>query len=435
MELHMPVKLAYKLNHRVLFPGPIELQSVQNTTSIFHESTAAALRFYANNGYPTFSDTADFLDVILAWWKLVNAKSTFKGIQKRDPQRDAITHENLVEKTSFLRAFVQWLSEWESSCGDAGLSKETFQAAKHSSESLASIAEHVIQERQFQYFLPGKCQSDKIEGKFGQYRQMNGGNLFASVLQFLESERTLRIKNLAKLELTNAEIKEIFSDSCQEHQQQEQKIIAQILDSLSTDNSIPLFPSIPEFDQNALFYVAGCFTRQISKAMKCESCKDLSLSKLVCCEPNPAEIESIQSSENFLSQVDRGGLTIPSQMMFISTVQAWQFYNQIMADSSLSQLLHSPNVSSRNIFVSSFIQYLDRFENTRLAFIDQTCDLGHSVDKILTVISKKCFNIFSKNYISVINSEIHASRKRQNNDNSKRDNSLIKAAKLQSNSI
>ena len=46
MELHMPVKLAHKLNHRVLFPGPIEKQSVKNTNSIFHESTLAALRFY-----------------------------------------------------------------------------------------------------------------------------------------------------------------------------------------------------------------------------------------------------------------------------------------------------------------------------------------------------------------------------------------------------
>ena len=34
---------------------------------------------------------------------LVEVKSTFKGIQKRDPQRDAITHENLVVRKFHLK--------------------------------------------------------------------------------------------------------------------------------------------------------------------------------------------------------------------------------------------------------------------------------------------------------------------------------------------
>jgi hypothetical protein len=33
MELHMPVRMAHKLNHRVLYPGPIERQSVQVSIS------------------------------------------------------------------------------------------------------------------------------------------------------------------------------------------------------------------------------------------------------------------------------------------------------------------------------------------------------------------------------------------------------------------
>ena len=52
MELLMPVKLAHKLNHRVVRPGPIERQSVLLTHAVFHESTIEALKFYGQRGYP-----------------------------------------------------------------------------------------------------------------------------------------------------------------------------------------------------------------------------------------------------------------------------------------------------------------------------------------------------------------------------------------------
>ena len=210
----MPVKLAYKLTHRVLFPGPIERQSVQLTSAVFTESTVEALKYYSRRGHPEFSETASFISLVLQWWKLVNSKSTFLSTKKRDSDREAVTKENLVEKTSFLRGFVDWLSIWEAqSCPEKRLSTETFQAAKHSSESLASIFEYLVEEAGLSYVLPIKFQNDKIEGRFGKLRQMCGGNLFASVRQFLESERSIKMMNLAHLNLEVADIDDIFVDA------------------------------------------------------------------------------------------------------------------------------------------------------------------------------------------------------------------------------
>ena len=92
------------------------------------------------------------------------------------------------------------------------LSRETFMCSKHTSAALASLSEYLIKERGFDYFLTGKAQSDKIENRFGKSRQMSGGNLYASVRQFLESDRILKIKNLASLSKTMSEIKDIFSE-------------------------------------------------------------------------------------------------------------------------------------------------------------------------------------------------------------------------------
>jgi hypothetical protein len=137
----------------------------------------------------------------------------FKNIisckKKRDPDCEIITPQNIVEKTSFLRGFSNWLV----SCGREGsgskhcISKETMHCAKQTCEAIASLSEYLIHEKNFKIFLPGKCQSDKIEGRFGKYRQMNGGNLYASVRQILEAERTIRVKNLVKLNLELSKIR------------------------------------------------------------------------------------------------------------------------------------------------------------------------------------------------------------------------------------
>ena len=422
-ELLMPVKLAYKLTHRVLFPGPIERQSVQLTSAVFTESTVEALKYYSRRGHPEFSETASFISLVLQWWKLVNSKSTFLSTKKRDSDREAVTKENLVEKTSFLRGFVDWLSIWEAqSCPEKRLSTETFQAAKHSSESLASIFEYLVEEAGLSYVLPIKFQNEKIEGRFGKLRQMCGGNLFASVRQFLESERSIKMMNLAHLNLEVADIDDIFVDAKNSADRNVSEASAQVLLELKIETEISLEPEILLSDKDALLYVSGCFARHVAKAASCQNCKNLILKQ---------DLE-LSSGENdsFIAQVNRGGLTYPSELVFVICTHAWAFYTEVMKNPKTKKIIIT-NTSSRKVFTQSFIGYLNSSEDTRLAFVELCCEDGHCFDKHLSKFANKCFNIFSKNYVSVLNSKIHQGRKRIQNE-SKRDPSLMKSLKLQS---
>ena len=270
----MTVKMAHKLNNRVINPSNIERQSAMLTTAIFHESTINALKFYSQQGRPDFMETAEFLTIVLNWWKMVNVKSKFLAKQKRDEFREVVSKENLVNKTSFLRSFVDWLEQWEFNGQDNFFkpSKDSFQCLKQTTEGLASLCEYLILDKKVQYVLLGKIQSDRFEGRFGKLRQMSGGNIFASVKQFLESECSLKLKNLAELDLSLSEMRDLFQDSDDEHTFKATKASNDLVQALAIPRAIP--SSI----ENVLFYVAGYISRSIKNQLNCASCKNLLVS-------------------------------------------------------------------------------------------------------------------------------------------------------------
>ncbi len=384
------------------------------------------------------------MEVILSWWKSVNVKSKFLSHRKRDDLRAPITSQNLLEKTSFFRGFVDWLQAWGESTQTSrtGLTKETFQASKQTSEGLAGLSEFLILERKMNYFLTGKCQSDKIEGRFGQMRQMSGGNLYASVRQFLESDRTLRIKNLAALELSMSKISDIFNDSKRENEDKIKEIATELVLSFDCENSIETNPEIPDSDKNIIFYVAGYCARTLSRRTKCILCKELLLAEenvdgINVIEENCSDEtrEGIEKNKEYISLVSRGGLVYPSELTFSASVLVWSFYQAIKSQPEKFNLLHSPNVSAQKVFENAFLKYLDSFEETRLSFILKTCDAGHSFSLNLHLLTKKLFNVFSKNFVSNVNSKIHENKKRRSDDDSKRNSLNQKIVKLQSESI
>ena len=441
LENHQCIKMAFKLNDRVINPSSIERQSFLSTQAVFHESTINALKFYGNRGNHQFLETAEFLETILNWWKTVNVKSKFLAQRKRDRFREVVTRENLTEKTSHLRSIADWLEEWEA-LGNRrnGLSSETFQAIKQTTEGLATLCEYLILQRNQCYVLLGKIQSDRLEGRFGKLRQMNGGNMFASVKQFLEAERSLKIKNLAKLDLSLSDIQDVFDESVEENRIRIEKAAAELLRSLETGDLIEMPTSLQDSEENILFYVAGYFSRTVKNCLKCQSCKELLVGSsnphvTVDCENDP----SLAPAENerrisFIKMANRGGLVFPSQFMFETCVLAWNLLQKICAKPDLSKLLFQPNLSSQKAFSLTFLSYLDSRVNTRKNFSRFLCKDGHEQRDSLALVSKKIFNVFSKNIVSSQNSTIHSKRTASEPD-AKRINSAVKLTKLQGHSM
>ena len=255
---------------------------------------------------------------------------------------------------------------------------------------------------------------------------MCGGNLFASTRQFLESERSIRMMNLASLNLDINQITDLFFEANEEADLNVQQAACDIVKAIVLHHDISMIPEIPEADRDALLYVAGCFARQIAKSTTCVSCKNL-----ILLGEGEAH-EHIMQGTSFLAQVNRGGLTVPSEMAYLTCSHVWSFYLKIFNDPDLKKILLSSNVSSRKIFILSFTNFLASSDETRLDFVEQCCEKGHKFEKHLKVFASKCFNIFSKNYVSAINSSIHENRKRSSNAEAKRESSNFKSLKLQS---
>ena len=88
---------------------------------------------------------------------------------------DNVEHPGLIYLVQAREGFVQWKSSRNS-----GLTHETYAACIQSMGAIPELSFYLIRNHGFDYVLPGKFMSDSIEGRFGWYRQMNGGNFFMS---------------------------------------------------------------------------------------------------------------------------------------------------------------------------------------------------------------------------------------------------------------
>ena len=84
IEMGKPVKIAHKLNDKVLNPRALEKTNVRLADNLFDECTINGLDYYGERGFPYFAHTAKFLRVIRNWWDTCNVKSMYKGEHKRN---------------------------------------------------------------------------------------------------------------------------------------------------------------------------------------------------------------------------------------------------------------------------------------------------------------------------------------------------------------
>ena len=131
---------------------------------------------------PHFLKTADYLEFVFRFWKILNVKTPFKGLHKLDDFCKPVTAVD-DPKFEFLRDFHSFLCTWDKDTTCRPISPQTMKAAKHTALSLIAIAQYCLKDLGFRYVLLGKFQLDTLEKRFGCYRQMNGGNFYVSVRQ------------------------------------------------------------------------------------------------------------------------------------------------------------------------------------------------------------------------------------------------------------
>ena len=247
-----------------------------------------------------------------------------------------------------------------------------------------------------------------MEGRFGWWRQLCGGNYYNSVTQFLQAEKTIRLRSLVSTGYDMKEIHQIFSESKVKktiEQQEEIKLFLNDLDNFRFSDDSDLNVA----DKSLIYYVAGYIAK--SSMSNCENCNDLiSPGKVplpVTAESNDDAEESVlQAKEAFVAAVSRGGLTKPSDYLYIASVHAAALYSHIFKEEELrSALLATEN--PRTTFIESFSTLAENDEFSA-PLLQIKCNKGHSHIKYIRRTAFTIFNISAKNYASKVNDELRS---------------------------
>nr|CAI5820248.1 unnamed protein product [Callosobruchus analis] len=177
MNQGMTVKLAPALYQKILHPSTLERQNVSLAVRLFGEKNNAALNIIQKDNI----GTAEFLKIILSWWKIVHVRSSKAGINLKDPLREPLTSPD-YDSIKFLRKYIQFLNAWgkldvpQYCPGHTGkLTKDTFTSLKYTSAAFIDLVDYLFTVNlnlhfELKYVLLWKFQTDKMKVRFWRYR-------------------------------------------------------------------------------------------------------------------------------------------------------------------------------------------------------------------------------------------------------------------------
>lgn len=303
------LKEAPRLSWKALYPHSLERQKVSLALQVFHETNIAALKIMGPSrcDFESWEGTADFLKIICRWWDIVNVHHPYAG---RNLRKDEATPISTADdsKLEWLLEMVEWLHKWrEMNIKDGFISLDTYKALTHTLEGLVMLARYLLSSEGLEFILLGKFQTDNLEGRFGQYRQMSGGNTLVSVEEVLQSERKLRIKSLLEihsLSKGNVSVKTFLTE------------FSSVDLSDFDDSFVANFPfeemdiDILNDSMSVLIYVSGYVAKKMTSHTECS----------LCCENvgdknRPLSVTVDQEIYKYFDDLNRGGLIYPSPVL------------------------------------------------------------------------------------------------------------------------
>ena len=164
--LEAKLRKAPKITHKVLRPGDCK-QNVLVALAIFHESTSAALTSY----FPEKKNEPEFLKLFNIRRIISNSKVQFSNhILGHAAKKDGW-------KPEFCRALTDWIENWYNvrvpSFEQFTLSVSTAKALMRTLRRQASLVKDSFDDG-YDFILTAPFQSDLLERRFGQYKQMIG---------------------------------------------------------------------------------------------------------------------------------------------------------------------------------------------------------------------------------------------------------------------
>ncbi|GFT13566.1 transposable element P transposase [Trichonephila clavipes] len=196
------------------------------------------------------------------------------------------------------------------------------------------MSKYCINELKFQYFLPGKIQTDALESRFGKYKTLSGSQYLISIRQLYEVEAKLRMQNFLPLTLVSntygqLNLKDIhLEDSCNENPL-ESSVLHNFNITISEKDFHDAQPYLP-----VLTYLAGVCARAALKKLKCYFCsKSLVLNKSF----------ELNSNYDLIRNLDRGSLSCPSPDVVTAVLYNYKIVQKLLSNDYENMFLKQNN--------------------------------------------------------------------------------------------
>ena len=173
-------------------------------------------------------------------------------------------------------------------CEKFGLNTPTHAAMIRTLRCHAALIEDLLLDN-YKFVLTSRFQSDPLERRYGQYRQMSGGNFLVSLKEVLSSEDIIKTKSLLKQGLEIGELKE--------HSEISFNTLDDYVLEMDTDSI-----TLCEESKEVAAYIAGYVAHKISRHFE-NCCGHLLVGE--SCE-----------NDRYLNMLSRGGLKTPSLSLF-----------------------------------------------------------------------------------------------------------------------
>lgn len=405
-ERSATVKMAPGLTYTALHPNRIQRQSVNLAVKVFDEKNVAALQQFGKSLSCDFSGTGNFILTIAQLWKIWNVKHLYQGQRLNDEFCEPIISV-ADSKLHWLKLFHAWLTVWENSnVRQRGgiLSKETMFALKHTIITMCSLAEYLLTNLRLRYVLLGKFQSDYLEFRFSRYRQMSGANYNVSVAQIMESEKRLKILSVLKIASCGNDFTITdFIKSCQ----------AEMMSVAQPDTNFALTSwtswqsvlneldeiAIPDHEMSAIVFIAGYVGYKLKGRIDCLECRyELLTERALECD-FPTDL-----SFDYLSAIDRGRLTWPTDLMVEIAVQTIVVFKCVVSAKYVKQF---STVHNQRSVLSELA--LERCK--QVADVDRTCvSCGKHVSDLVNMCIRVVSNIALNNYTKQVADRVTKSK-------------------------
>ena len=205
-----------------------------------------------------------------------------------------------------------WLKRWDNSkiqnCERFSVSAQTSSVLQRTLLCQASLIEDLLSDG-FKFVLTARFQSDAIERRFGQYRQMSGGRYLVGLKDVIWSGIILKIKRLVK---ESIDIKDDIK-------------VTENEDAIQQE----LFDNIMEIGFENV--ILSDETREVAAHISDYIAKKL-VKKFGHCRRNYSinETETASTTHGYIDLLRRGGLTLPSECLVTYVCDCFAFIDHAM---------------------------------------------------------------------------------------------------------